>query len=100
MDAKHRVTGVYLVGKGGIDQSPVMPLELYKAAVLTNSPAFALVHNHPSGVPEPSPNDLSLAERVRQGADILGLEFIDFVIIGNGSYCSFLERGLEPIRRC
>lgn len=99
LDTKTRITGVYLVGKGAVNRSLVMPSEIYKAALATNSPAFALVHNHPSGIPEPSRDDLDLAARVRSGADILGLHFMDFVIIGNGSYYSFLERGLPAIHR-
>jgi DNA repair protein RadC len=99
LDAQRRVTSVYLVGKGGIDQSPCVPLEVYKAALVTNSPAFALVHNHPSGVPEPSPDDMRLAERVRMGADLLGLEFVDFIVIGSESYCSLRERGAWPLQR-
>ena len=94
MDTKHRVTGVYHVGKGSVDQCVVDPKDVYKAALLSNSPAFALVHNHPSGVAEPSANDRALAERILDGARIVGLDFLDFLVIGDRKYCSFHERGL------
>lgn len=98
MDTKHRVTGVYLVGKGGLDRCLADPREIYKAALVTNSPCFLMVHNHPSGVPEPSPDDKNLVDRIARGAEILGLDFLDFMIIGNGSYFSFLDSGLMAKR--
>lgn len=96
MDTKHCLTGVYLVGKGGISQSLVDPKEVYKAAFVTNSPCFAVVHNHPSGCVEPSPDDKTLAARLANGARILDLDFLDFIIVGDGSYCSFRSSGLLP----
>ena len=96
MDTKHRLTGVYMVGKGGIDRCLADLREIYKAALVTNSPCFAIVHNHPSGVAEPSLDDQNLVQRVKAGAEILGLEFLDSVIIGNGSYFSFKNCGLMP----
>lgn len=94
LDGKHRVSGVYLVGKGCINETPAYPFEIFKAAVASNSPAFALVHNHPSGVTDPSREDLNLVERVRNGAELLSLTFLDFIIIGADRYFSFSESGL------
>ena len=99
MDAKNRVTGVYLVGKGCAYSSPVRVPEIFKAAYATNSPAFALVHNHPSGIVEPSPEDKSLVARVQSASDIMGMDFLDFVIIGDSRYYSFSENGLLHARR-
>jgi DNA repair protein RadC len=95
-DLKCRVSGVYEVGKGGLDTCPVDPREVYKAALVTNSPSFALVHNHPSGIPEPSPDDIALARRVHAGAQLLNLNLLDFMIIGNGRYYSMQECGALP----
>lgn len=92
-DTKHRVHGVYLVGKGGIDRCSVDPVEVFKAALVSNSPAFALVHNHPSGIPEPSPDDIALTSRLQDGAKLLGLEFTDSIIIADSRYYSFYEAG-------
>lgn len=96
MDTKHRVHGVYEVSKGGIDGCHVDPREVFKAALVTNSPAFALVHNHPSGVPDPSPADEALTRRIYEGAKLLDLDFTDSIIIGDGRYFSFHEAGRMP----
>ena len=98
LDVKHRVQGVYLVGKGGIDSCHVDPIEVFKAALVTNSPAFVLVHNHPSGIVEPSLNDIDLVSRIFAGADILNLQFLDNIIIGDSRYLSFLEAGRMPVK--
>lgn len=99
LDVKHRVHGVYLVGKGGIDNCHVDPAEVFKAALVTNSPAFILVHNHPSGIVEPSLNDVDLTSRIFAGADILNLQFLDNMIVGDGRYLSFLEVGRMPVKQ-
>ena len=96
LDSQKRIAGVYLVGKGSISTCLVDTAEVFKAALVTNSPAFALVHNHPSGVTNPSPEDKSLANRIQEGAKLLSLEFTDFVIVGASSYFSFVEKGLMP----
>ncbi len=94
MDTKHRVTGVYVVGKGSVDNCIADAKDIFKAVLITNSSAFALVHNHPSGVVEPSTEDRTLSDRILDGAGILGLDFLDFLIVGDGSYYSFHEQGL------
>ncbi len=94
MDARNQVTGVYLVGKGGCNGTHVDPKEFYKAALVSNSSAFMMVHNHPSGSPDPSVEDMAVTERVREGSKLLGLEVLDHVIVGNWRYFSFREHGL------
>lgn len=98
LDTKHRLQGVYLVGKGGVDNCSVHPLEVYKAAIISNSPAFALVHNHPSGVVDPSLDDMALVTHIAEGARTLELNFSDFMIIGDTRYYSFHEAGRMPTR--
>ncbi len=98
LDTKHRVHGVYLVAKGGISDCHVDPSEIYRAALVSDSPAFALVHNHPSGVVEPSADDTALTRRVAEGAEILNLEFLDSIILGGSRYFSYRESGMMPWR--
>jgi DNA repair protein RadC len=94
MDARRRVTGVYLIGKGGPDSSTVDPKEIYKVALLSNSPAFTLVHNHPSGDATPSVEDEMLARVINEGSGLLALQMVDFLILGAaGTYFSFSEAG-------
>ncbi|MEW5983724.1 MAG: JAB domain-containing protein [Acidobacteriota bacterium] len=94
LDTKQQLQGVYLVGKGGVDKCTADPREVYKAALVTTSPAFVMVHNHPSGIVEPSVDDMALTSRLYAGADLLGLSFLDSIIIGDGRYHSFHESGM------
>lgn len=92
LDTKHRLQGVYLLGKGGVSSCVADPTQVYVAALTTNSPVFVLVHNHPSGCPDPSPEDVRLAERIDTGAALLGLECLDNIIVGGDGYYSFRDR--------
>ncbi len=94
MDGQGHLSGLYLIGKGGPDSMTVDPKEIYKVALLSNSPGFTLVHNHPSGDPSPSAQDDMLARVVNEGAGLLALQMVDFLILGaGGSYYSFSEAG-------
>jgi DNA repair protein RadC len=98
LDAKNRIHGVYEIGKGAIDMCVVDPKEVFKAALVTNSVAFTLVHNHPSGMVEPSTHDFDLTNRIAAGADLLGIRFLDSIILGDSRYFSFSAAGLMPYR--
>ena len=93
-DAQHRVTDVYLLGKGGCTFAAVDPKDVFKAALAANAPAFVMVHNHPSGLVEPSAEDLVLARRLSTASALMAIEFLDSVIVGDGRYCSLKERGV------
>ena len=94
LDEKHRVTDVYLVGKGGCKAALVDPKEVFKASLAVNSPAFVFVHNHPSGVVDPSAEDMALMRRLDEASSLLNISFLDSLIIGDGRYYSFQEHGL------
>ena len=64
-----------------------------KAAMLANAAGVIIGHNHPSGDPNPSADDVALCTRLRQAAEIIGIDLLDFVIIGDGRYYSFREMG-------
>jgi DNA repair protein RadC len=93
LDAKHRVIGVGIVSIGSLTASIVHPREVFKPAVLSNASAVLICHNHPSGVPEPSPEDISLTSRLSQAGDILGIRLLDHVILGDDSHYSFVDSG-------
>jgi DNA repair protein RadC len=61
---------------------------------MANAPGLIVSHNHPSGDPEPSPDDKAFTARLAQAATILGLELLDHIVIGHGRYVSFKEAGL------
>lgn len=97
LDTKNNVNAINTVSIGTLNSSLVHPREVYKAAILANSNAIILIHTHPSGDPTPSREDLEVTKRLVEAGNILGIEVIDHVVIGdNGKYGSFKERGIFP----
>jgi len=93
LDVKHRVIGEHVVSVGHLSGAPVHPRELFKEAVRRSSAAVVVVHNHPSGDPTPSSEDLALTFRLRDAGEILGISVLDHVIIADGGHVSLKEAG-------
>ena len=93
LDAKHRVLAIETLSVGDLTGTLVHPRELFKDAMRRSSAAVILVHNHPSGDPEPSPDDIDLTRRLVAGGRLLGIEVLDHIIIGDNRYVSLKERG-------
>jgi DNA repair protein RadC len=93
LTAKHRLIGCHEVGRGTLDRCVVHPRDVLKAALLANASGVIVGHNHPSGDPTPSPDDVILCTRLRAAGDILGINTLDFIIIGGRKYYSFQEAG-------
>ena len=93
VNTKHLLLGIHEVGRGTLDRCVVHPRDVFKAAVLANAAGVIVGHNHPSGETEPSPDDVALCVRLRHAADIIGIDLLDFVIIGDRRYYSFKEMG-------
>ncbi|MDJ0974037.1 MAG: DNA repair protein RadC [Planctomycetota bacterium] len=96
IDAKNRVIREELVSEGTLTASLVHPREVFAPAIRESAAGIVLVHNHPSGDPEPSPEDLEVTHRLRAVGELIGIRICDHVIIGDGTYVSFLERGILP----
>lgn len=94
LDTKNQPTAINVVSVGSLNTSIVHPREVFKPAILSNSASIILFHNHPSGDPEPSKEDISITERIKESGNILGIKLIDHIIIGDDSYCSLKERGI------
>ena len=93
LTTKHRVICWHEVGRGSLDSVIVMPREVFKPAIMTNAAAIIGGHCHPSGDANPSPEDLIVTHRLVQAGVLLGIELLDHIIIGDGSYFSFREMG-------
>jgi DNA repair protein RadC len=93
LNTKHRVIGVHELGRGTLDSCTVHPRDVFKAALLANAAAVIVAHNHPSGDPTPSPDDIALCSRLRTAGAVIGVDLIDFVILGDGQCYSFNEAG-------
>ena len=94
LDIRNRVDKILTVYKGSLNASFVRVGELFKTAIRSNAAAVIIVHNHPSGDPTPSPDDIALTRAVVQAGKLLDLEVLDHLIIGKGGYVSLKERGL------
>lgn len=94
LDTKHRVLAIDTLSVGDLSGTLVHPRELFKSVIRRSSAAVILAHNHPSGDPEPSPEDVDLTARLAAGGRLLGIEVLDHIIIGDNKYVSLKERGL------
>lgn len=93
LNTKHKIISFDTVSIGSLNASIVHPRELFKTAILANASQIILIHNHPSGNSRPSQEDITLTQRLVKAGDILGIQVIDHVVIGD-SFTSFKEDGL------
>lgn len=94
LDGKNRVKAEHMVSQGSLTASLVHPREVFAPAIRQSAGAIVFVHNHPSGDPTPSVEDVEITRRLCAVADLVGIRVLDHVVVGDGSYVSFLERGL------
>jgi DNA repair protein RadC len=93
LDAKHRIIGINIVSIGSLTLAIVHPREVFKPLILMNAAACICAHNHPSSDPTPSQEDHVLTQRLRQGAELLGITLLDHVILGDNRHFSFADHG-------
>lgn len=94
LDAKNRLIREHRVSEGTLTNSLIHPREAFREAVRESAASVIFVHNHPSGDPSPSADDISITERLKESGRIIGIGVLDHVIIGDGRYESFKEKGL------
>jgi DNA repair protein RadC len=93
LDSRHRVIREVEVSRGSLDQSLVHPREVFGPALRESAAALVVAHNHPSGDPEPSPEDREVTCRLVSAGQILGVSLLDHVVLGGQGYVSFARRG-------
>ena len=93
LDTKNRIICVDSISVGSLTSSVVHPREVFKSVLLSSASSIAIIHNHPSGDPEPSRDDISITKRLQEAGVFLGIPVIDHIIIGNSSYLSLMEKG-------
>ncbi|MCM0081138.1 DNA repair protein RadC [Geomonas sp. Red32] len=93
LDGKNRIIKRIRVSEGSLNQSIVHPREVFNVAVRESAAAIILLHNHPTGDPTPSPEDLEVTRRLRDAGEVMGIKVLDHIIIGEGAFYSFAERG-------
>jgi len=94
LDTKNHVTNVSEVYIGNVNSSVVRPAEVFRPAIRENSVAIVVVHNHPSGDPTPSPEDVAITQQLRDSGELLGIELLDHIILGGQRHVSLKEQGL------
>jgi DNA repair protein RadC len=94
LNTQHAVLREVVVTRGTLDTSLVHAREVFRGAVTESAAAVILVHNHPSGDPTPSPEDIAVTAQLAGAGQLLGIPVLDHVVIGDGRYASFVELGL------
>jgi len=93
LDTRHRVIRSTVLTVGSLDGTAVQPREVFRQALMASAAAVVLFHNHPSGDPQPSGEDVELSRRMVAAGRLMGIEVIDHVVLGDGRYCSLKESG-------
>lgn len=94
LDTKNQPNTINVVSIGTLNSSLVHPREVFKPAILSNAASIIVAHNHPSGDPSPSKEDLNITQRLKECGKLLGIDLIDHIIIGDNCFISLKEKGL------
>lgn len=79
---------------GDVDTAAVYPRQVFRSAVMNNASSIICAHNHPTGDPDPSDGDRAITKQLVQGGKLLGIKILDHIIVGDGKYFSFADKGL------
>ena len=96
LDTKHRLLQVRLVSSGSLDSTVAHPREVFRDAIAGRAAAIVLFHNHPSGDPRPSSDDVTLTARLVEAGQVVGIDVLDHLILADQRYYSFAEAGQLP----
>ena len=94
LSTKHHVLAMPVISVGTLNASLVHPRELFREAINYSAASVILVHNHPSGDPSPSQEDITLTRKLVQAGDLLDISVLDHIIIGDNRYVSLKEKGI------
>lgn len=94
LDIKNQVTGIFIVSQGTLSSAQVSPQSVFQRAILQNAAAVLFAHNHPSGVPDPSGDDIKITKKLIESGNLLGIDVLDHIVIGDGCFKSLKEEGL------
>ncbi|NEY18577.1 DNA repair protein RadC [Bacillus ginsengihumi] len=94
LDTKNQPVSINVCHIGSLNASVVHPREVMKSAILSNAASIIVGHNHPSGVPEPSKEDIEVTKRLAEAGKIIGIDVLDHIIVGDESFISLKEKGI------
>lgn len=93
VDTKHALLDQVTVSVGSVDHTFMSPREVYRDALLANASAIVVAHNHPSGDPEPSDDDVAVTERLARAGELVGISLLDHLVVGRQRWVSMARRG-------
>lgn len=93
LDTKHRVLRTAVLTVGTLNSASIEPRDVFREATLGGAAALVVFHNHPSGDPTPSPDDVEMTRRLVAAGVLMGIDVVDHIILGDVRYCSFKEMG-------
>jgi len=94
LDSKNRLIREVQISEGSLNASIVHPREVFAPVLRESASAVLFVHNHPSGDPNPSQEDIAITDRLKQVGELMGVRVLDHIIVGNGEYVSLADRGI------
>ena len=94
LDTKNKIIGIFTISTGSLNASIIHPRDIFQRAILSNAASVILAHNHPSGDPTPSSEDIELTNKLVQVGKMMDLPILDHVVIGDGKFVSLKERGI------
>ena len=97
LDSKHRVLRTKVLATGTLNTTIVEPRDVYREAVMGSAAAVVVFHNHPSGDPTPSPEDVALTRRLAAAGVLMGIDLVDHIVLGDARFCSIKEMLEEKV---
>jgi len=92
LDSKNKILKDIIISQGSLTSSLVHPREVLNPAIKESAASIILIHNHPSGDPTPSQDDIEITQRLKQACDIVGIKVLDHIVIGEKSHFSFVDQ--------
>lgn len=94
LDAQNQPTCFNIVSIGSLNTTRARPADILKVAIVSNASGIVLIHNHPSGNLDPSPEDIEFTRSIERASELLGIDLYDHLIVSDDGFCSLRERGL------
>ncbi len=94
LNTRNQVMAQRIVYQGNVNSSIVRPAEVFRAAIIDSAPSIVIAHNHPSGDPTPSPEDVKITRELVEGGKLLGIDLLDHVVIAGDKFVSLREKKL------
>jgi DNA repair protein RadC len=91
LDAKLQLIRTTILSVGSVDSSIAHPREIFREAALASAASVVVFHNHPSGDPTPSADDIRLTERLKEAGEVMGIAMVDHIVLGDGRWFSFRD---------